>query len=192
VRQVIVFTGTSLISLAPNDGKLYWRYPWVTSLFVNAATPIFIPENKIFISSSYDKGAALVQVQAGNGRATVQPVWVNKAMKNHFASSILHESYLYGFDDFLLTYLEVSTGKTKWQQRGFQKGSLIFADGHLLVLGERGNLALVEATPAVYSEKANAQILKGKCWTMPSLANGKLYLRNEKEMLCLDVTGRNL
>jgi hypothetical protein len=86
--------------------------------------------------------------------------------------------------------LDVATGKTKWQQRGFQKGSLLLADGHLIVLGEYGKLALVEATPAGYKEKAGVQILKGKCWTMPTLAGGKLYLRNQSEMLCLDITAR--
>jgi hypothetical protein len=87
--------------------------------------------------------------------------------------------------------MDVSTGQPRWQQRGFNKGSLLYADGHLIVLGEYGNLALVEATPAGYQEKASAQMLKGKSWTMPTLANGRLYLRNQSEMLCVDVTGKN-
>jgi len=191
VRQVLVFAGSALLSLAPTDGKLFWKYDWETRFDVNAATPVFIPPDKIFISSGYGKGSALLQTQGSNGTATMKEVWKSREMKNHFSSSILYENHLYGFDDFLLTCLDVTTGKTKWQQRGFNKGSLLFADGHLIVLGEYGNLALVEATPAGYKEKAGAQILKGKSWTMPTLSAGKLYLRNQSEMLCLEVAGKS-
>jgi outer membrane protein assembly factor BamB len=191
VRQVLVFTGTALVSLAPTSGKLFWRYDWETRFDVNAATPVFIAPDKIFISSGYGKGSALLQTQANNGSATMKEIWKSREMKNHFSSSILRGNYLYGFDDFLLTCLEVNTGQPKWQQRGFNKGSLLYADGHLIVLGEYGNLALVEATPEGYKEKASAQILKGKSWTMPTLAGGKLYLRNQSEMLCLEVAGKS-
>ncbi len=187
VRQILVFTGSGLVSVAPSDGKLFWRHGWDTRYDVNAATPVFIPPDKIFISSGYGKGGALLQTQASNGRATVREVWRTRDMANHFSSSVLLNNHLYGFDEGFLTCLDVSTGQTKWQQRGFQKGSLLFADGHLIVLGEYGNLALVEATPAGYKEKNSVQILKGKCWTMPTLAGGKLYLRNQSEMLCLEV-----
>ncbi len=191
VKQILVFTGSALVSLAPADGKLFWRYPWETSYDVNAATPVFIPGDKVFISSGYGKGGTLLQMQAAGNRVTVRDVWKSRDMKNHFSSSILYQNHLYGFDDAFLTCLDIATGEPKWQQRGFQKGSLIFADGHLVVLGERGNLALVEATPASYKEKGSVQILKGRCWTMPTLANGKLYLRNQSEMLCADVIGKN-
>ncbi|MDZ7365155.1 MAG: PQQ-like beta-propeller repeat protein [candidate division KSB1 bacterium] len=191
VRQILVFTGSGLVSVAPNDGKLFWRHDWETRYDVNAATPVFIPPDKIFISSGYGKGGALLQTQAGNGRATVRELWRVRDMANHFSSSVLLNNHLYGFDEGLLTCLDLATGKTKWQQRGFQKGSLLLADGHLIVLGEYGNLALVEATPDGYKEKSSVQILKGKCWTMPTLANGRLYLRNQSEMLCLEVAGKN-
>jgi outer membrane protein assembly factor BamB len=179
-----------LVSVAPADGKFLWRYDWETRYDVNAATPVFIPPDKIFISSGYGKGGALLQTQANNGKATVREVWRTRDMANHFSSSVLLNNHLYGFDEGFLTCLDVATGKTKWQQRGFQKGSLLYADGHLIVLGEYGNLALVEATPAGYKEKASAQILKGRSWTMPALAGGKLYLRNQSEMICLEVTGK--
>jgi outer membrane protein assembly factor BamB len=191
VRQVFVFTGSGLVALAPADGKLFGRYDWDTRYDVNAATPVFIAPDKIFIASGYGKGSALLQSQTSNGKASLREVWRSRDMANHFSSSVLHNNHLYGFDDFLLTCLDVATGQPKWQQRGFNKGSLLFADGHLIVLGEYGNLALVEATPAGYKEKASAQILKGKSWTMPTLANGKLYLRNQSEMVCLDLAAKN-
>jgi len=191
MRKILAFTGTALVGLAANDGKSLWRYTWETEYDVNAATPVFIAPDKVFIASDYGKGSALLQMQTNNGKAGVREVWRGREMKNHFSSSVLYQNHLYGFDDAFLTCLDLATGTPKWQQRGFNKGSLLFADGHLVVLGERGNLALVEASPASYREKARVQILNGRCWTMPTLANGKLYLRNQKEMLCLDANGKN-
>ncbi|MYE89564.1 PQQ-binding-like beta-propeller repeat protein [Candidatus Poribacteria bacterium] len=205
VRQIICFTGTKLVSVSPTDGTIYWQYPWKTGYDVNAATPVFIPPDKVFISSGYDKGAAVVQMrvflspdddrtateQIGENRGIVRikEIWKNRKMKNQFASSVLHENYLYGFDNSILKCIEADTGEEQWKSRGYGKGTLILADGHLIILSDKGKLGLAEATPAGYIGKASAKVLSGLCWTAPTLANGKLYVRNEEEIICLDMTG---
>lgn len=189
VRQAIFFTAKGLVSVSPRDGEVYWRYAWRTSYDVNAATPVFIPPDKVFISSGYDTGAALVHVEENEGKFSVSEMWRSRVMKNHFASSILHEGYLYGFDDGTLKCIEANTGEEQWRKRGFRKGSLIYADGHLIVLGESGNLALVKASHTEYIEVAQTQIFDGRCWTAPSVSGGKLYLRNNEELVCLDLKG---
>jgi outer membrane protein assembly factor BamB len=189
VRQVIFFTGSSLSALSPANGKLLWRQPWRTDWDVNAATPIFLPPDKLFVSSGYGVGAALFQIKAANGKATAGEVWRSRGMKNQFSSSVLHNGVIYGFDDSTLKAMDALTGKERWKQRGLGHGSLILADGHLVVLSERGKLVMIEATPGEYKEKGSAQVLEGKCWTAPTVANGKLYVRNEEQMLALDWSG---
>ena len=207
VRQIICFTGTKLVSVSPTDGTIYWKYPWKTGYDVNAATPVFIPPDKVFISSGYDKGAAVLQmrvfvspdndraatdqIKANQGTVRIKEIWKNRKMKNQFATSILHENYLYGFDNSILKCIEANTGEEQWKSRGFGKGTVILADGHLIILSDRGKLGLAEATPAGYIEKASAKVLNGLCWTVPTLANGKLYVRNEEEMICVDMTGKH-
>jgi outer membrane protein assembly factor BamB len=156
---------------------------------VNAAIPIFIPEDKIFISTAYDHGAALLKVNVAGGKHSVQEVWLSKSMRNHFNTSVLHNGSIYGFDNAVLKCIDAATGEDKWQKSGVGRGSLLLADGHLIVLSERGRLLLVQATPAEYKEIASAEVLQGKCWTMPTLVNGKLYVRNQKEMACLSLKG---
>lgn len=190
VRQALFFTGTSIASLSPADGRLFWRKSWQTDYDVNAATPIFIPPDKVFVSSGYDTGAALLRMKAGGGKVAVEEVWKSKKMKNQFSSSVLWQGHIYGFDNETFKCIEAATGAEKWKERGLGHGALILADGHLFVLSERGKLVLVEATPEGYNEKASADVLSGKCWTAPTLANGKLYVRNEETMLALDVAGR--
>ena len=109
-------------------------------------------------------------------------------MKNHFGTSILYEGHLYGFDNSILKCLDAASGEEQWKTRGYAKGTLIIADGHLIVLGEGGELGLIEATPTAFIENTKVQILNGRCWTVPSIAEGRIYIRNESEMVSLDVT----
>ena len=207
VRQIICFTGTKLVSVSPTDGTIYWKYPWKTGYDVNAATPVFIPPDKVFISSGYDKGAAVLQIRVfvspDNDRAAteqikenqgivrIKEIWKNRKMKNQFATSVLHENYLYGFDNSILKCIEANTGEEQWKSREFGKGTVILADGHLIILSDRGKLGLAEATPTGYIERASTKVMSGLCWTVPTLADGKLYVRNETEMVCLDMTGKH-
>ena len=185
VRQIIFLTSKTLLSVAPEDGQIYWKYPWPEG--INIATPIFIPDDKVFISASYDKGAVLLKMTADEEGIGIEEVWKSRVMKNHFNSSVLQGDYLYGFDNAILTCIEANTGEEQWRQRGFRKGSLLLADGYLIILGEAGKLALAEANPSEYNEKARFQLFDDKCWTVPTLAGGRLYLRNQKEMVCLDL-----
>jgi len=185
-KQILFFTGTSLVSVSPS-GNVYWKMPWRTSYYGNIATPIFIAPDKVYISSAYDTGAAVVKLGGTKEKPSFQEIWKSRISQNHFNSSILHNGHLYGFDQAILQCIEANTGTEKWKHSGFGKGSLILAEGNLIVLGERGQLALVEATPASYKEKTQFVAMQGKTWTSPTLANGKLYLRNEKELLCLDL-----
>lgn len=111
-------------------------------------------------------------------------------MWNHHSTSILIGEHLYGFHAKILKCLDIKTHEEKWVKRGFGQGSLTYADGHFFMLGERGKLALIEATPTGYVEKGMVQILGKKCWTVPTLSNGYLYVRDEKVIISLDVKNR--
>ena len=169
---------------------MLWQYPWMTSQNVNAVTPVFIPPNRFFISSSSDMGGTVVEVSATDKGYEVAEVWRNNNMQNHSATSIYYQGHLYGFDGSILKCLDAATGEEKWKTRGYGKGTLIVADGHLVILGERCNLGIAEATPAGFVEKANAQVFRRSiCETVPSLADGRIYLRDEKEIVGINVVG---
>lgn len=185
-KQLVVFTGEAAVGIEPGDGRELWRYAWKTSYGVNAATPIF-HNNRLFISSSYDSGSALLHLVVNNGRVRPKLLWASKKMKNHFSSSVLVDGYLYGFHDTILTCMDFESGEVMWTQRGFSKGSLLSADGKLIVYGEQAKLALAEVSPLAYKEISSAQVLAGKTWTVPALSRGRLFLRNNEELVCLDL-----
>jgi len=187
VRQIVSFSGTELISANAATGELLWRHPWSTSYDVNAAMPVFLPPNRIFISSSYDTGATVLEIASSPDGFQVRPSWKSRVMKNHFNSSVLVDGFLYGFDNGTLKCVDPASGDEKWAARGFAKGSLLYADGKLVILSERGVLALAEADPGEYTERSRFQVFKTKTWTMPTLANGRLFVRDQSELIALDL-----
>src|SRR5207249_1619733 len=120
----------------------------------------------VFISSGYNRGCAVLKIQALPD-GTLQPVRVYEHTKmcNHFATSVRYKDHLYGFNNTFLTCMDFRTGAVQWKERGFDKGSLMIADGFLIVLGERGNLALARADPAGFVKQAEFQASQKKCWT---------------------------
>jgi outer membrane protein assembly factor BamB len=190
-RQLLVFTNTALVSLAPTDGKVFWRYPWETANGFNIATPLAFGDY-VFISSAYGKGCALLEITAeADGSRRVTRVYEHNRMRNYFASSVRWGDHLYGFDEKDLICMNVRTGEEAWREKGvrsFGKGSLLAAAGHLIILGESGTLWIAEATPAGYRAKASCRVSENKCWTVPALAGGKLYVRDESHLLCLDLS----
>ena len=187
-RQIVFFTGTAVVGVSLENGHELWRYPWETSYGANVATPIVLNQY-VFISSGYGKGCAVLRPEAWKGYR-VDRVYESNQMRNHFSSSLYFKEHLYGFDEDRLICMEFRTGKVRWKERGFKKGSLLIADGHLIVLGEYGELAVAEATPDGFRPKSSCRISKTKCWTVPVFADGKLYVRDEEKVRCLDLKKR--
>lgn len=183
---IATFHADALVARGLEGGERLWSLPWKTSYDVNAATPI-VSGTRIFISSGYNTGAAVIDFQ-GN-EPTV--VWRNRKMRNHFSSSVLIDGYLYGFDRNALKCLDFQTGKEQWKKRGYGKGALIGAGNRLIIQGQRGLLAVGIASPREYEEISRAQVFGGKeTWVPPVLANGKIYCRYQERLVCFDVGNR--
>jgi len=184
VRQYVVFTGKSVNGVEAATGKLLWRCPWETINDVNAATPI-VSGNTVFITSDYGHGCALIEVTAQGARIK----WQSKAIQSHFSTPILDDGCLYSTTDpNKLVCLDLATGKVRWEQRGFEKGGQMAVDGVLLAFeGAKGNLVMVKLTPAGYQELGRFRPLGGQSWTSPIVAGGKLIVRNQKTLACLEL-----
>ncbi len=187
--QLLFLMAADLLALDPADGRQLWSHPWETYDGVNVAVPLAIGSDRVFISAGYDQGAALLRVEKKGAAFQVSEIWRNREMKNHFNNSVFHKGVFYGFDNSILKAVSAADGSTLWRERGFGKGSVLLAGDHLVVLGERGELALVEASPESCRIVKRSQVLQGRCWTPPSIAAGRLYLRNQTHMVCLQVDG---
>ena len=186
-RCVVTFPEYGLVILDMKTGKEYSKVRWETKYGVNAANPI-IQGNKVFVSSGYNEGCALFEISLGK---EPKEIWKNKKMRNQFSTSVFSGGYVFGFDEDILVCLDFNTGKVAWEQEDLGKGTLMLADGKLLILAEHGELLTAEASPEGFKEISRAQVVGTKCWTVPVLANGRIYCRNEKgDVVCLDVKGK--
>jgi outer membrane protein assembly factor BamB len=175
--QILFANGSTLYSFN-TKGDTLWTIK--TSIRNPTAMPLFFDGNKIFLSNIHSKGFAIVEVTNNVAKVTTS----GNTMKNDFSSCVYHNGYVYGFDVAALVCISVKSGEKKWTKRGFGKGSLIKVDDKLIVLSDKGKLIQVKATPDVYTEQGSMQAIRGKCWTAPSFANGKIYVRNLTEMAC--------
>jgi outer membrane protein assembly factor BamB len=190
-RCVALAGKKDIFTVRLKDGRELWRHPWKTEWDVNAADPIVSGEN-MFIGSGYGHGCALLEISSTPPKV----VFENKNLRTHTSPAVLIGGFLYGADDdcyktdATFRCVELKTGVVKWAEKtGFV--SLMAADGKLIALTARGELLVLEATPEAFKPISRAQVLGGKCWTTPVLANGKIYCRNGAgDVLCLDVSGK--
>lgn len=187
-RQILVVSAGRVFGLAPENGALLWSQSWDTSMGINVSQPIMVDKNRFFISSGYGKGASLVEVTGSGNSFTARSLWDNVNMKNKFNSSVLHDGYVYGLDEGILTCLDVNTGARKWKGGRYGYGQVLVASGHLIVLSDTGELALVKASPAEYAEVARFPAIEGKTWNYPAIAGGRLFVRNANEMAAYKIT----
>lgn len=186
-RQLLVFDAVGLAGFDAADGRELWRFGWKSEWDINAAQPIVLDDDRVLISSA--SGAALLKIAHTLGRWTADDVWRNRNMKCGYSNPIVYEGHLYGLDGNMLACVDVSTGKRLWKARGGQygHGQMLLRDDLLLVLGEAGELALVEATPKGFHELARIQAIEGKTWNVPVLVGKRIFVRNHLEMAAYDL-----
>jgi outer membrane protein assembly factor BamB len=190
VEQILVFSATRLMGITPDRGELLWEYPWKTQYDVNASQPLVIGDNRVFLSTGYGSGAAVIELTEltpESGKFNVREVWRNIRMKNQFTSSVLLDGFIYGLDESILACIDAATGELKWKGGRYGYGQVLLASNHLIVVTEQGELVLVRATPERHEEIAKFPALDGKTWNHPAMAGGILLVRNGTEMAAFDL-----
>jgi len=176
-----------LYAVAVATGEVLWKRPWTTLHDENIPDPI-ISGDRLFISTGLGTGSALFEMSDGG----LKELWSHKELQNWLNGSVLWQEHIYGVDnkDQTLKCLDFQTGVVKWAHGNLGVGSVMLAGGRLIALSDKGKLVVANAVPSGYTELASAQILEGKCWTVPVLSNGRIYARNATgDLVCVDVSG---
>jgi len=189
-RSAIFLTRNRLIGLDPATGAVQFQRDWRArqAASVNVATPVVIGD-LIFVSAEYGPGAAVLRVEGSK----LTELWASdEVLSNHYATSVYHDGYLYGFhgrQEFGPSFraVEFRTGKVRWSQDQFRAGSVTLAGDRLLILRETGELILAKASPDAFQPIARAQILPATVRAYPAIADGFLYVRNDNTLVCLDL-----
>lgn len=189
-RLYLIFASKELAAIRADNGQKVWSHPWETSYDVNAADPVIVDKDKVFIASGYNRGGALLSIADGKPKV----LWENKNIRSHFNAAILLDKHLYAIDGDVgkaqLRCVEIDTGKVAWTFKDPNHGAIAIADGKLIVISEKGELLIGDANPKQFKPTSRAQVAGGRYWTTPVLAQGRLYIRSgEGAVTCLDLGG---
>jgi outer membrane protein assembly factor BamB len=192
-RRVLAFTRAGLVGLDAKSGEVAFRFPWRSraNASVNAATPLVIGD-RVFISASYETGAALLRVTEKGP----EKVWSSDdALSNHYATSVHHNGFLYGFHGRQehgpsFRCVELATGKVRWSEDHFGGGTVLLAGDRLVILHEKGQLLTAPASPDGFKPGPRAQVLPFEARAYPALAGRMLYARAKDRLVCVDLRGK--
>lgn len=190
-NHLVTFADNGASGLNPEDGSLLWNAEHKTQYDANISTPVWCKDNILFISSAYGNGARGIQVKRDGDGWSAKELWYNPKMKIHHGTAVAQGDYVYGssgdFGPAFLAAVDIHTGDFAWRQRGFTKANVLLCDGKLIVLDEDGRLAITKPSKKKCKVLSKAQVCKRIAWTVPTLVDGRLYVRDRHDLVAFDL-----
>jgi outer membrane protein assembly factor BamB len=181
------FGAEALYGVELATGRVIWQYPWLTDHYVNAPDP-FIFGNKIFISTGYDRGCALLEFND----SSISLKWENKNLASQYSTPVALDGHIYGITGDsggtgAFRVLDAETGKAALEQP-MKYGSFIVVNGKFVIISEQGELSVADVSPTSYTAVSSASLKRNKYWTTPVESAGRLFIRNESgDLFCISM-----
>jgi outer membrane protein assembly factor BamB len=189
--ELIVFTFGDVAGLDPDTGRLEWQHAHPAEFGVNVAMPVWGEDHLLFISSAYNGGSRVLKLARTGSTVSVTEIWASQRVRIHFGNAVRFGQRIFAsngdFGAAPLAAVDVATGQMLWRDRSVARATLVGAGTTLLLLDEDGNLALATPGDTGLVVHAKAQILDGRSWTAPTLSGTRLFVRNQKEIVALDL-----
>jgi outer membrane protein assembly factor BamB len=190
-EQVAAVGAKSVFGFRPATGELLWSHPHEVINGLTISTPAWGPGNLLFVASAYGVGARVIELRRSGGKTIAKELWYDPHLELHIGTAIQRDGWVYlssGYNGpVLMSAVEMRTGKIAWRQRGFAKAQLLWADGKLILADEDGTLALSRATPEKFEVLSKFSALENIAWTPPTLVGTRLYVRDRKTMMALEL-----
>ena len=189
--HAVFLAGGMIAGLDPANGTILWAHPHDPGNDLNCGTPLFGSDNVLFMSSAYQAGSRAIRLTPRGDVTDTEELWFTNRVRFMFLSSIRIGDFVYGttgdFGPAFLTALNVKTGESPWQVRGFQRASLVAADGKVIVMNEDGDLAIARLSPTGAEILARAKVFDTTTWTAPTLVGTTLYARDREKIVALNL-----
>jgi outer membrane protein assembly factor BamB len=189
--QLVVSGANELAGVSPADGTVFWTHPHKTEWGLNISTPVWADGNRLFASAAYNNGARLLKLGRAGGKTSVQELWFQNRMRVHIGTVIRLGGFAVGssgdFGPCPTVAIDLASGKVLWQNREFARSTFLHADGKLIILDEDGHVGLAAPTAAGLNVLAKAPLLANRAWTVPTLAGTRLYVRDRRNLVALEL-----
>ena len=193
LEQLAVLLDGALIAVNPHNGDPQWQVPFRADYSIAVATPVWGPDNLLFISSEYNAGTKVIELTRNGLQTTAKELWSSNRLRLHHGNAMRIGSTIYFSNggkgsQAILTAVDARSGTIHWQQRTIEKATFVWADQKLITLDQDGNLMIAHPTPQEFKISAKAPLLTRLSWTPPVLVGTRLYIRDRKTMMSLDLS----
>jgi outer membrane protein assembly factor BamB len=187
VDQVLFMSENGAMSLAPNDGNLLWEYPWPQPDRI--LQPAQVPNGDVLLNTGGGKGMKRMKISKGSEGWSLVERWTSVELKSFFNDIAIHNGHAYGFSGPFLRSINLADGTRNWKGGRYGGQLILLADQDLLIiLSEKGEIALVGATPEKFNELSKMPAIEGKTWNHPAMAGNILLVRNSFEMVAYQLS----
>jgi outer membrane protein assembly factor BamB len=193
LEQLVALMDGAVIAVNPHNGDLQWQVPFKAEYSIAVATPVWGPDNLLFVSSEYGAGSKVIEVKRNGVQTQATEVWASNRLRLHHGNAMRIGDVIYFSSggkgsQAILSAVEVRSGKILWQQRSIQKATFVWADQKLITLDQDGNLMIAHPSPQGFQISAQAELLTHLSWTPPVLVGTRLYIRDRRSMMAVDLS----
>ena len=193
LEQVVALMDGALIAVNPHNGDLQWQVPFKADYSIAVATPVWGPDKRLFISSEYNAGAKVVELQRNGTQTVAKELWSSNRLRLHHGNAIRIGDAIYFSSggkgsQAILSAVDVPTGNIHWQERSIEKATFVWADQKLITLDQDGTLMIAHPSTQGFKISAKAPLLSSLSWTPPTLVGSRVYLRDRRTMMAVDLS----
>src|SRR5687768_7730334 len=193
LEQLAVLLDGAVLAMNPHNGDLQWQVPFKADYSIAVATPLWGPDNLLFVSSEYNAGTKVIELKRNGLQTTATELWSSNRLRLHHGNAMrLGDTFYFSNggkgSQAILTVVDARSGRIHWQQRSIEKATFVWADQKLITLDQDGNLMIAHPTPKDFTISAKAPLLTRLSWTPPVLVGTRLYIRDRKTMMAVDLS----
>jgi outer membrane protein assembly factor BamB len=193
LEQLAVLMDGAMIAVNPHNGDLQWTVPFKADYSIAVATPVWGPDNLLFISAEYNAGAKVIELQREGQQTKATELWSSNRLRLHHGNAIRVGNAIYFSSggkgsQAILSAVDARSGTIHWQERSIEKATFVWADQKLITLSQDGQLMIAHPSPQGFKIAAKAQLLTSLAWTPPALVGTRLYVRDRKSMMAVDLS----
>jgi outer membrane protein assembly factor BamB len=191
--QLAQLMDDAMIAVNPLNGDLQWQVPFKADYSIAIATPVWGRDNLLFISSEYNAGSKVIELQRSGQQTTAKELWSSNRLRLHHSNAMRIGDAIYFSSggkgsQAILSCVDARTGTIHWQERSIQKASFVWADQKLITVAQDGSLMIAYPSTGGFKIAARAHLLTELAWTPPVLVGTRLYLRDRRDMMAVDLS----